>query len=167
MSTCSPVHGAMAGTTTTRTTPVPVVTLAGVVAVAGSFEHSLALKSDRTVWAWGRNYYGVLGNGTTTGSSTPVPVTGLSWASFGHHPVNAYGASPRPFTPARPGALLAEDDPLAVAPVQVSGEVEQRSGVGAPARGAVPSRSGPCSPSTSGGVAHVPVRQRRIERRRV
>jgi len=65
------------GTKTTRTTPVPVGTLAGVVAVAGGRNHSVALKSDGTVWAWGGNSHGALGNGTTTGSSTPVPVTGL------------------------------------------------------------------------------------------
>jgi RHS repeat-associated protein len=46
-------------------------------AVAGG-QHSLALKSDGTVWAWGSNRYGQLGNGTSTDSSTPVQISALS-----------------------------------------------------------------------------------------
>ena len=45
--------------------PVRVGNLTGVVAIAAGGTHSLALKSDGTVWAWGYNYYGQLGNGTT------------------------------------------------------------------------------------------------------
>lgn len=55
--------------------------LRGVVAIAGGGYHSLALKSDGTVWAWGWNAYGQLGNGTTTNSSVPVQVSGLGNAS--------------------------------------------------------------------------------------
>ncbi len=51
---------------------------AKVTAVAGGGSHSLALKSDGTVWAWGYNYYGQLGNNSTTNSSVPVQVSGLS-----------------------------------------------------------------------------------------
>jgi len=32
------------------------------------------LKTDGTVWAWGDNAYGQLGNGTTTDSAVPVQV---------------------------------------------------------------------------------------------
>jgi alpha-tubulin suppressor-like RCC1 family protein len=66
------------GTTTNSSTPVQTSGLTGVTAVASGFLHSLALRSDGTVWAWGNNSNGQLGNGTTTGSLTPVQVSGLS-----------------------------------------------------------------------------------------
>jgi len=34
----------------------------------GGDAHSIALKSDGTVWAWGANAYGQLGNGTNNPS---------------------------------------------------------------------------------------------------
>ena len=53
-----------------------VLGLSGVTAIAGGLLHSLALKSDGTVWAWGFNGQGELGNGTNTNSNTPVQVLG-------------------------------------------------------------------------------------------
>jgi len=46
-----------------------------VVSVAAGYDHSLALCSDGTVVAWGDNYFGQLGNNSTTNSSVPVLVT--------------------------------------------------------------------------------------------
>jgi Regulator of chromosome condensation (RCC1) repeat len=60
------------GTTTDRTTPVQVSGFTGVTAIAAGTEHSLALKSDGTVWAWGGNLYGRLGDGTAANRTTPV-----------------------------------------------------------------------------------------------
>jgi alpha-tubulin suppressor-like RCC1 family protein len=45
--------------------------------VAAGVDHSLALKSDGTVWAWGNNNHGQLGNNTSVGSLVPVQVPGL------------------------------------------------------------------------------------------
>src|SRR5690606_27370837 len=52
--------------------------LTNVVAVAAGGYHSLALKSDGTVWAWGDNTHGQLGNGTYNSSSFPVQVKNLT-----------------------------------------------------------------------------------------
>ena len=59
-------------------TPVQVSGLTGVTAIAAGYCHTVALKSDGTVWAWGYNAYGQLGDGTTTDRTTPVQVSGLS-----------------------------------------------------------------------------------------
>jgi alpha-tubulin suppressor-like RCC1 family protein len=56
---------------------VPVATgLTNVSSVAAGFRFSLALSGGH-VLAWGMNEYGQLGNGTTTKSSVPVPVSSL------------------------------------------------------------------------------------------
>ncbi len=58
-------------------TPIQVQGLSGVAAVAAGYYHSLARKTDGTVWAWGDNQYGQLGDGTTTPRLTPVRVMDL------------------------------------------------------------------------------------------
>ncbi|WGD36551.1 hypothetical protein [Lysinibacter sp. HNR] len=65
------------GTTTDRSSPVPVQTPPGVTytrvgAAGGAF--SLAFGSDGNLYGWGTNGFGQLGNGTNTNSSTPVQV---------------------------------------------------------------------------------------------
>ncbi len=56
----------------------PVAGLPKIVAVSGTFgSHTLALAADGKVWAWGQNYSGQLGDGTTTNRTSPVQVTGL------------------------------------------------------------------------------------------
>jgi alpha-tubulin suppressor-like RCC1 family protein/Mg-chelatase subunit ChlD len=59
-------------------TPVSVLNLTGITSVAAGAEHSLAVKSDGTVWAWGQNANGELGDGTLTDRSAPVQVSGLT-----------------------------------------------------------------------------------------
>ena len=64
--------------TKTSNVPVQVINLSGVTAIAGGYWHSLALKNDGTVLAWGYNGYGELGNGTYTQSVAPFQVSNLT-----------------------------------------------------------------------------------------
>lgn len=52
--------------------------LTNIVSVAGGTTHSLALRADGTVWAWGDNSSRQLGDGTTTMRLTPVPVSSIA-----------------------------------------------------------------------------------------
>jgi hypothetical protein len=45
----------------------------GVVDIATGVAHSLALKSDSSVWSWGNNNVGQIGNGTTFPNNVSVP----------------------------------------------------------------------------------------------
>lgn len=51
--------------------------LSGITAIAAGQAHSLALKSDGTVWAWGSNSDGQLGDGSYTDRNTAVQV--VAW----------------------------------------------------------------------------------------
>jgi alpha-tubulin suppressor-like RCC1 family protein len=64
------------GPGTDQNIPVMVVGLNNIVAIAAGGSHGLALKSDGTVWAWGSNQAGQLGNGTTTFNNAPSKVMG-------------------------------------------------------------------------------------------
>jgi alpha-tubulin suppressor-like RCC1 family protein len=75
--------GQLANGTTTSSGGVTTPTrahLQSIIAIAAGDQHTLALKSDGTVWAAGSNSWGQLGTGTFTGSSNPVRVVNLSGA---------------------------------------------------------------------------------------
>jgi alpha-tubulin suppressor-like RCC1 family protein len=59
-------------------TPILVKNLSGIISIAAGAGHSIALRNDGTVWAWGNNIDGQLGNGSTVNSNLPVQVSGLS-----------------------------------------------------------------------------------------
>lgn len=63
----------------TQTTPVQAVGLTNVIAVAAGESHSLALRRDGMVFAWGFNVGGVLGLGSgVTSALTPTAIPNLS-----------------------------------------------------------------------------------------
>ena len=65
------------GTITTRRYPVQVMSdstteLKDITVISAGTNHTVALKDDGTVWAWGNNGNGRLGDGTTTQREYPV-----------------------------------------------------------------------------------------------
>lgn len=67
------------GTTVGTNQPLPIAGLSGVKAFSASgYSHYLALLGNGTVWAWGRNDHGQLGDGTRTDRHVPVQVIGLT-----------------------------------------------------------------------------------------
>jgi hypothetical protein len=55
-----------------QTTPERIMTQ--VASVSCGLQYTVAVKKDGTVWAWGDNTYGELGNGTTTNASSPLKI---------------------------------------------------------------------------------------------
>jgi alpha-tubulin suppressor-like RCC1 family protein len=57
-----------------QTSPVQVQGLDGATAVAAGQYHTLALKDDGSVWAWGSNEHGQVGNDSASSTASPVLV---------------------------------------------------------------------------------------------
>jgi alpha-tubulin suppressor-like RCC1 family protein len=56
----------------------PVPGLSNIVAIAGGWGHAAILKSDGSVWTWGNNWGGQLGDGTSIERDYAAPVPGLT-----------------------------------------------------------------------------------------
>jgi alpha-tubulin suppressor-like RCC1 family protein len=71
------------GTTTNRTTPVPVVGGITFASLAAGGEHTCGLTSSGAAYCWGYNQNGALGDGTTSNRTSPAGVVGgLTFASL-------------------------------------------------------------------------------------
>jgi len=65
-------------TGTVSRSPVTVQVVNDAQAVCAGFKHSCAIRADRSVYCWGYNLNGQLGNGQTGQEALPVKVTGLA-----------------------------------------------------------------------------------------
>ena len=65
------------GVNSNSSIPVQVSSLGLVVAISACDEHTLALKSDGTVWTWGSNSSGQLGTNMVDESNVPIQVSNL------------------------------------------------------------------------------------------
>ncbi|MFZ4858387.1 MAG: LamG-like jellyroll fold domain-containing protein [Desulfuromonadaceae bacterium] len=66
------------GTQNSSNVPVKIGTDSNWTVLAGGYYHSLGGRSDGSVWAWGSNGFGQVGDGTTTLRTTPTQVVKIS-----------------------------------------------------------------------------------------
>ena len=86
-------YGQLGNNTSATQRSIPVTTFAGGTnwkQVAGGYNHTAAIKTDGTLWTWGSNSNGQLGDNTTTQRSIPVTTLagGTNWkqvSAGGYH----------------------------------------------------------------------------------
>lgn len=67
------------GTTIPKSSPVQIGNLTNWSKISGRGNfHCVAIKTDGTLWAWGQNYFGNLGDNTTIKRSSPVQIGALT-----------------------------------------------------------------------------------------
>ena len=63
-----------------KTTPIQVGTSKDWQQVSAGLDYVVAIKTDGSLWAWGKNTYGGLGDGTTNDKTKPVRIgTSVNW----------------------------------------------------------------------------------------
>lgn len=58
--------------------PSSAFTMGGIIGAEAGYDYSMVLKSDGTVWSWGDNQYGQLGDGTKIYKKFTVKVSGIT-----------------------------------------------------------------------------------------
>ena len=62
--------------------PIQIGTNTNWASVSAGYGHTVAIRTDGSLWAWGRNNHGQLGDGTITSRNTPHQIgTATNWAS--------------------------------------------------------------------------------------
>jgi alpha-tubulin suppressor-like RCC1 family protein len=80
--------------TADQTTPTQVVNSFGAVQVTAGANHACMIKSDGSLWCWGQDFYGQLGNGSADNLNQPVPVqvdAGSTWTQIGAGDIHTCG----------------------------------------------------------------------------
>jgi alpha-tubulin suppressor-like RCC1 family protein len=71
------------GTTITRNSPIQIGTASNWASFSSGYYHTIAIKTDGSLWSWGENNYGQLGDGTNSNKNTPTQIgTATNWASL-------------------------------------------------------------------------------------
>lgn len=83
------------GTTQNSENPIHVQSIHGITSLGMGtcMNHSIVIRNDESLWAWGYNVYGQLGNGANTNSSIPVQVTTSSGGGGGGGPTTVTAVS--------------------------------------------------------------------------
>jgi alpha-tubulin suppressor-like RCC1 family protein len=66
------------GNTTYYSSPKQVGALTTWLNIASGYNHTMAIKTDGTLWSWGRNNAGQVGDSTITNRSSPLQVGALT-----------------------------------------------------------------------------------------
>ena len=75
---------------TSQSTPVQVLGLTDPVRLFAGDEHNCALLQDESLWCWGSNYAGELGDGTMTNRHVPIEAAVLGGGVVSASPGDAY-----------------------------------------------------------------------------
>ncbi len=80
--------------TANRSIPVQVgagvAGFTGIIAISAGDSHSMALKSDGTVWIWGGNQFGQIGNGTASTTNQLVPAQNAALSNIAQISAGAF-----------------------------------------------------------------------------